>query len=91
MFFRCNGGDTKGMDLRRHEISNGLIDQAVALKGFLVGKPGGDDHDGEMTATPAGTGVSGMAVRIIDDFQMYRRQSRAEPFPDKGNSIHRSG
>ncbi|MBF8268451.1 MAG: hypothetical protein HW386_160 [Gammaproteobacteria bacterium] len=69
------------MYLRRHEISDGPVDHAVTLKGFLVGELRRYDLHGEMSGA-AGSGVSGMPVRIIDNIELCRRQGLSETFPD---------
>jgi len=69
------------MNLRRHEIGDSPVDHAVALERCLVGELRRHDLYGEMTGA-AGSGVSGMLVRIIDNIELCRRQGLSEPFPD---------
>ena len=69
------------MDFVWHQVTNRSINEPVPLQRRHPGKTISDDQHGEMTGA-AGSGVSGMLVRIIDNIELCRRQGLSEPFPD---------
>jgi len=63
------------VDLARHEIAHGPVDHPVPFQVRAPVETGGDDQDGKMPAAGRGARMSRVQVRVIRDFEAFRRQA----------------
>ena len=68
------------MDLRRHQIIEGLVDEAVPCQLVVPAEAVGDDGYAEMTAATGRPGMAGMPMGIIDDIQVLRSEGASQAF-----------
>lgn len=73
------------MDAAAHEITGGIVNQAVPGHGAAAGKSFRDDADAKMTALP-GAGMAGVSVGIIFDLQAEGVQGR-QPLAQQGDGF----
>lgn len=75
-----------------HQITGGIVDHPVAGDRVVAGKGRGDDVQPIVAATAAGTGVAGVQVRFVLDFQRLRLQ-RVQALALTGNGVraHQAG
>ena len=80
------------MNIRRHQIPQGLVDKPVLGNPVEAAKLRRGDPDGEVSATVAGAGVPGMQVAFVNDFAVGRLKCCVETAADGGYSpgIHGS-
>ena len=80
------------MNSAAYQITGGIVDQPVAGDRVFAGKGGSDDVQPIVAATAAGTGVAGVQVRFVLDFQRLRLQG-TEALAQTGNGVgaHQAG
>lgn len=79
--------DTEGMNFLSQDITECLINEAVAGDEILAGELGGDDGDIEVAATRfARSGVAGVFGAFVEDFEPHRREAGAQPLFDLGHA-----
>jgi len=81
-FVRCKGRNTQGMDIGLHQVAQRPVDQLMSLQRAHGSESLGDDVDAKVPATVPGTGVAGMQVAVICQFQGVRLQSCRQACPD---------
>lgn len=59
------------MDGAAHQVARRIINHAVAGHGGFPGKGSGDDLQSVMAAALAGSGMAGMAVRVVLDGERF--------------------
>ena len=74
------------MNFTVHEISHRIVDETVTSNRVFSRKSGGDDAEIKVAATVAGPGVAGMAMRIIFDIKLQRRQ-RSQALMERGDGF----
>lgn len=74
------------MDIGLHHGAKGLVDEPVSANPGLTLECAGDNRDPEVPATIPGTGVSGMQVTFVFDFEQFRIERRLQSLANRVNA-----
>jgi len=75
------------MNIRLHEGAQGAVYELVAPDSRLAGKSVGHHGDPEMSAAVPSSGMAGMKVALVLDFEQFRLEGIQQPLPDCLNSL----
>jgi len=77
------------MDPLAQQVGERGVDQPLAIDARASGELRGDDFDGEVSlAFRPGAGMTGMAVRVIDDLEAFRRKGVGQHTADGVSDCH---
>lgn len=90
-FVRCRGRNTQGMDIGLHQVAERPVNQLMPLQGAHGSELLGYDVDAKVPAPVPGTGVTGVQVAVVGQFQDFRLQSGLQQGPDPLDARCRHG
>jgi hypothetical protein len=83
--------DAQRVNIRLHQTAERSIYHPMSLQSFGARELLRDDSDAKVTAAIFRSCMTRVAVAVVDDVELVRRERLLEPSSDHGNPVRRHG